>query len=575
MDSAPEAQELASMSTIAIPAEKIGQIALHNKLITREKWEECWALHQRTGGQLAVEEILIQKGYLTAKHIEAIRKALAAHLEKKAAGTPSGSSPIAPLSPQARPAGLPPLTASKPMVVPTPARPAGKDDSGELRFRDSDPSDSMAETKEGPAVARPSTPPGRPAPGMDTVDDAEEADEVEEAAEVAEDAPTQASGRAEPSPRREPASDGVQAVAERIKSPVAPGRLDPQAIKLLKDAVARGASDVHFAAGTPPFLRVHGKLEVLKLAPLSREQARNIVLGFMDDGQQQHFLRTNDLDFSFEHKELGRFRVNALEQFRGTDIVFRVVPSQVPTLESLGLPANLAKFTEWHQGLVLVTGPAGCGKSTTAAALVNLINHARKDHIITIEDPIEFIHRSAGCNVTQRQVPRDTRSFASALRAALREDPDVIMIGEMRDLDTVSLALRAAETGHLVIGTLHTKNAPRTIDRVVDVYPSDQQAQVRVMISESLRGVISQQLIPRADGKGRVAALEVLFVNNAVSNVIRDSKTFQLHSIMQTSRKLGQKLLDESLKELVEAGTISREEAAKAAENPKLFRGGA
>jgi twitching motility protein PilT len=549
------------MSTVAIPSEKIGQVALHNKLITKEKWDECWALHQRTGGQLAVEEILVQKGYLSAKHIDAIRKALLSKLEQQ---QKSGASPITPVAPN-KPA--PPPAA---MIKAGSRPPVGADaDDGPIPFKDNNDDSSIAETREGPAIT---VKPGvRSPPPEDDVEEAEEAEEVESA-----DEPTQQESSAplaKPVPAAAPLGEGAKP-GERIKSPVPPGKFDPVAVKLLKDAVARGASDVHFASGTPPFLRVHGNLELQKTPPLTAEAARNIVLGFMDDAQQQHFLHTHDLDFSFEHKELGRFRVNALEQFRGTDIVFRCIPAKVPTLDGLGLPANLAKFTEWHQGLVLVTGPAGCGKSTTAAALVNLINHARKDHIITIEDPIEFIHRSAGCNVTQRQVPRDTRSFGSALRAALREDPDVIMIGEMRDLDTVSLALRAAETGHLVIGTLHTKNAPRTIDRVVDVYPSDQQAQVRVMISESLRGVISQQLIPRTDGKGRVAAMEVLFVNNAVSNVIRDSKTFQLHSIMQTSRKLGQRLLDESLRELVDAGTISKEEAAKAAENPKLFRGG-
>ncbi|MCE9590217.1 MAG: PilT/PilU family type 4a pilus ATPase [Planctomycetes bacterium] len=349
--------------------------------------------------------------------------------------------------------------------------------------------------------------------------------------------------------------------------------MDAEAFALLKIAVEKGASDLHLASGSAPFMRLNGALTFMKDENdrLSPQRALRMVLGFMDDEQQQRYLRHHDLDFSYEHPELGRSRVNALEQFRGPDIIFRIIPRRVPTLKELGLPESLAKFTEWHQGLVLVTGPAGCGKSTTAAALINLVNQGRKDHIITVEDPVEFIHKSAGCNVTQRQVPNHTASFAAALKGALREDPDVIMIGEMRDLETVALAIRAAETGHLVIGTLQTKSAARTIDRVVDVFPSDQQAQIRTMLSESLRGIISQQLIPRADGKGRVASLEVLHVNTAVSNLIRDSKTFQLPSLMQTGRKIGQRLMDDSLQDLIESNTITKEEARKAAENPKRF----
>jgi twitching motility protein PilT len=380
------------------------------------------------------------------------------------------------------------------------------------------------------------------------------------------------------SPQRRPNIFAEPAAGEgraRIPCDVTPMELHPVAVALLRKAVEIKASDVHLASGSPPFFRLHGDLVFTEMPPVEPTEARRMALGFMSDAQQQHWLRHHDLDFSFEHRELGRFRVNALEDFHGPAIIFRVIPSNVPTLEELGLPSDLAKFTQYHQGLVLITGPAGAGKTTTAAALINLVNKSRKDHIITVEDPIEFLHKSQGCNVTQRQVPIHTESFASALRAALREDPDVIMIGELRDLETMSLAIRAAETGHLVIGTLQTKSAPRTIDRVVDVFPADQQAQIRTMLSESLRGIISQQLIPRKDRKGRVVSLEVLFVNNAVSNLIRDSKTFQLHSQMQTGRKAGQRLMDDSLETLVTEGTITQEEAIKAADNPKRFQKGA
>jgi|GEM_PF-425236 len=360
--------------------------------------------------------------------------------------------------------------------------------------------------------------------------------------------------------------------AEHIESGVAPKQYDPLAVKLLQKAVQLGASDVHLSSGSSPFFRLHGTLAFTDLPALTPDQARAMALGFMDDKQQQQFLHTHDIDFSLDEPNLGRFRVNALEQFRGPAIIFRVIPTKIPTLEQLGLPNSIARYTEYHQGLVLLTGPAGCGKTTTAAALVDLVNESRHDHVITVEDPVEFMHVSKNCNVTQRQVPTHTLSFAAALKAALREDPDVIMIGEMRDLETVSLAIRAAETGHLVIGTLQTKSAARTIDRVIDVFPEDQQAQIRAMLSESLRGIVSQQLVPLKNGKGRVPAIEVLNVVSSVSNLIRDAKTFQLPSLMQTGRKQGQIMMDDSLQALIDADKITKEEAIKVAENPKRFK---
>src|SRR4029079_17584136 len=256
----------------------------------------------------------------------------------------------------------------------------------------------------------------------------------------------------------------------------------------------------------------------------------------------------------------------------GIDIVFRIIKSQVRTMDDLGLPQSLKLLTQYHNGLVLVTGSVGSGKSTTLAALVDEINNARHDHIITLEDPIEYIITSKGCHVTQREVHTHTESFGVALRGALREDPDVIMVGEMRDLETIQLAISASETGHLVLGTLHTANASRTLDRVLDVFPTDQREQIRIMVSESLRGIISQQLVPRADGRGRVMAMEILTNTPAVGALIRDAKTFMLPGVMQTGRKQGMKLMDDSLLELYQAGIISQEEAYSRAEQKALMR---
>jgi len=349
-------------------------------------------------------------------------------------------------------------------------------------------------------------------------------------------------------------------------------RIDDDAWNFLYTAVQMGASDLHLTSGSRPFMRLHGELEFFDAPPITPEQGERMVLSFLSEPQREVFLEHRDLDLSWSHPMLSRCRANCLMQFRGPSIILRIIPSQIPTLADLGLPTDLENLTEWTQGLVLVTGPAGCGKSTTAAALVDCVNRNRKDHVITVEDPIEYLHPSKSCNITQRQVHPHTESFSTALKAALREDPDVIMIGEMRDLETISLAMTAAETGHLVIGTLHTKSAARTIDRIVDVFPADQQAQVRTMLAGSLRGIITQQLVRKIDGSGRLAALEILYVNTAVGNLIRDSKTFQLASVMQTGRKHGQRLMDESLDELVKAGQISKEEAIKVAENPKRFQ---
>jgi twitching motility protein PilT len=340
---------------------------------------------------------------------------------------------------------------------------------------------------------------------------------------------------------------------------------------LLTDAVSRRASDLHLHCGAPIKLRRNGELSDLDPESLAPDLSDSLIREILTPEQQRDLDEHGQIDFAYTISGIGRFRANAYRQQRGLDAVFRAIPPNPPTLEDLGLPETLARFANFHQGMVLLTGPAGCGKSSTLAAMVDIINRGRQDHIITIEDPIEYIHRSQKCVVNQRQVLRHTNSFARALRAALREDPDIIAIGELRDLETISLALTAAETGHLVLATLHTNNAIRTINRILGVFPPSQQEQIRTMVSESLRAVISQRLVVKADGSGRVPALEVLVCNKAVGNLIRDNKTFQIKSVLQTGSAHGMCLLDASLADLVKNRVITREEAARNAEDPAKF----
>ena len=347
----------------------------------------------------------------------------------------------------------------------------------------------------------------------------------------------------------------------------------PHVDNYLQAGQKAGASDVHLGVAAPPIWRVHGTLEPMwPDAPiLTGEQTVSLAEAFMTEGYKEELNARGDSDFAYQN-EHGRYRVSVVRQRLGIEIVFRLVNTHVRTMDELALPQYLKLLTRYQNGLILVTGSVGSGKSTTLAAMIQQINMERHDHIITLEDPIEYVIRSKNCHVSQREVFTHTKSFSAALRAALREDPDVIMVGEMRDLETISLAITAAETGHLVLATLHTANASRTLARVLDVFPPEQQEHVRVMVAESLRGVISHQLIPRKDGTGRVLALEILTNTSAVANVIRENKTYLLPGIIQTGKKQGMRLMDDTLIDLYERDLISAEEVYARADQKQVMR---
>jgi len=323
----------------------------------------------------------------------------------------------------------------------------------------------------------------------------------------------------------------------------------------------QGASDLHLVSGQQPILRIHGEMERVKFKTLDNDELKAMLYEIAPEDKVKRFEETGDIDFGYEIPGLARYRANFFQQKYGVAAVFRQIPSDVLTADQLGLPPVVKKFAMLHKGLVLVTGPTGSGKSTTLAAMMDFANKNRKDHIITVEDPIEFVHKSQGCIVNHREIGLHTKSFASALRGALREDPDIVLVGEMRDLETIELALTAASTGHLVFGTLHTQSAAKTVDRVIDVFPSSQQPQIRTTLSESLKGVVAQNLFKRVDKKGRCAALEILVVTPAVGNLIREEKTFQIPSAIQTGKKYGMQSLDDAILDLLNKGWIGAEDA--------------
>ena len=340
----------------------------------------------------------------------------------------------------------------------------------------------------------------------------------------------------------------------------------------LVEAVKLGASDLHVTAGLPPMIRVDGKVRPLDHEPLTPNATRELVYDVLSGDQRQRLENEWELDFSYSVPRLARFRVNVYFQKGSLGAAFRTVPGETKNLSELGLPRAVEDMTERPRGLVLVTGPTGSGKSTTLAAMIDRINETRSEHIMSVEDPIEFVHSHKRCIVNQREVNQDTRSFAAALKHVLRQDPDVILVGEMRDLETISLAVTAAETGHLVFGTLHTQDAPQTVDRIIDVFPPHQQHQIRAQLSNALQGIITQTLIPRRDGEGRVVACEVLVPTPGVRNLIREGKNHQIYSAMQTGGKFGMQTMDAALVELVRRGRISREEAEKRSSNPEELR---
>ena len=343
--------------------------------------------------------------------------------------------------------------------------------------------------------------------------------------------------------------------------------------ELLTTATRRQASDLHLSSGLPPMLRVHGDMASLDLPAMDAGQLGHLLAQVMSRQQRDEFAQSLELDFALEVPGLSRFRVNAFQHSRGAGAVFRSIPSVVPRLETLGAPAIVAELALKPRGLVLVTGPTGSGKSTTLAAMVDFYNRTQRGHIITVEDPIEFVHDAKKCLVSQREVGRHTHSFSAALRSALREDPDVILVGEMRDLETIRLALSAAETGHLVFGTLHTASATKTIDRIIDVFPAEEKEMVRSMLSESLQGVVAQNLCKTVDGLGRVAAHEIMLGTPAIRNLIREGKVAQMYSSLQTGLSQGMQTLDQSLAELVKRQRIAPAEARSKAKAPALFPG--
>ncbi|MEG0319805.1 MAG: type IV pilus twitching motility protein PilT [Niameybacter sp.] len=349
--------------------------------------------------------------------------------------------------------------------------------------------------------------------------------------------------------------------------------LDISMTDLLKEATYKGCSDLHITEGVSPMVRIDGKIIALGHYPIiSSEMSRELTYTLVDAERREILEQEGDVDFSFCMEEVGRFRINAFKQSKRYSLAIRILMNHIPALESLGFPESIKALVEKSGGLILVTGPTGSGKSTSLASMINFINHTRNAHIITIEDPIEYLYQHNQCVINQREVGEDTKTFSRAIRAAMREDPDVILVGEMRDLETIQAAITAAETGHLVLSTLHTKGAAHTVDRIIDVFPPSQQRQIRIQLAHVLEGVISQNLVVRKDGKGRTLAMEVMLMNDAIRNLIREEKVYQINTVIQTSMKQGMQTLDGHLAVLVHEGTISIQEALNHCIHPETLK---
>ncbi len=536
------------------PQMLIGQLAVHYKILSKEKVAEALRRWRAEAGEQDLGAFMVAQGYLTPAILQKLEHAKAKYLGR---GQATGSAPQ-PAAPQVAPQP----------VAQAPPQPAAQA-----------PPQPAAQAPPQPAAPQVAPQPVAQAPPQPAAPQVAPQSAAPQPAAPQPAAPQPAAPQpAAPQPAVPAVDTKPQPVALESSSPAFESnpdwklRFGPETTleMLLRQTQEIRASDLHLHSGSPLKVRLNGLLEDTS-GLIDSALAERLVHGLLSEEQSGLLEEHMQLDFSFSIAGVGRFRANAFRQQRGLDAVFRAIPPSPPTLADLGLPESFADLVSYHQGMVLLTGPAGCGKSSTMAALVRLINEQRPDHIITVEDPIEYVHPSLRCLVNQREVGPHTESFARALRGALREDPDIIVIGELRDLETVSLALTAAETGHFVLCTLHTSNAIRTVNRVLGVFPPDQQAQIRMMFSESLRAIVSQRLVPRADGAGRVPAVEVLMNTKAVGNLIREQKTFQLQSTMQTGGRYGMCLLDHSLATLVKNGLITRETAKLEADKPESF----
>lgn len=602
----------------------LGRLAVHFQVLTKEQVAEAMRWRRESGSPLELGQFLVAEGFVAPDVFAKLERARQQYLQKQAAeaaAAPAAPAPVAapaptapavasPVAPTFAPSNLvfaaaPPAVGAetKPMAAQTLAEeppeillpgseassPAFQIDALPTPFDQPGAAPPAPAFAVAPAAAAPAAPafaapapaPAFPAPAPPPIAEAPVRPAPAPAAPVqAAPAPAPAAAPAAAPAGHKLTLSTYEAVASPLMAahsyvPEGGFRIQYDRRRTLDDLLTQasrvGASDLHVHSMAPLRLRMNGRMEDASAELIDPAHARSIIWPILDDAQRAQLEERMQLDFAYTLPGVGRFRANAYQQQRGLDAVFRIIPDKPPTLADLGLPDNLQRVIQYHQGMVLFTGPAGCGKSSTMAAMVRLVNESRPDHIITVEDPIEYVHKSAACLVNQRQVGPHTGSFARALRAALREDPDVIVIGELRDLETISLALTAAETGHLVFGSLHTSSAIRTVNRLLGVFPPEQQAQIRTMVSESLRAVVSQRLLPRLDGKGRVPAIEVMINNKAVGNLIRESKTFQIPSAIQTGASAGMIGLDASLLELVKSGMVSMEEARRQAEDPKKF----